>query len=108
MDIKVQTKISVLLEKIHYLNLSIQQQGGTVGKVDKDLLTNYVRELYETVLTLPVTVPGYPDPNYLPQQGYHQPVYQPQQQQQYPPQGTNGFYLPNASPIGNQPPQAPQ
>lgn len=111
MDIKIQTKISVLLEKIHYLNLSIQQQGGTVGKVDKDLLTNYVRELYETVLMLQVQNPGYPDPNYMQQSGYHQPVYAPQlpysspeppQSYQTPP---NGFSPPNASPIGNQPQQ---
>ena len=102
MDIKVQTKISVLLEKIHYLNLSIQQHGDAVNKLDKDLLTNYVRELYELVLTLPVQTSGYPDPSYLHQAGYQQPVYPaPSQQPPYPSPAPNGFYLPNASPIGH-------
>lgn len=107
MDIKIQTKISVLLEKIQYLNQGIQQQGGAVSKLDKDLLTNYVRELYEMVLTMPVQTPGYPDPTYLQQNGYHQPVYpsgpQPSSPSYAPPQNQNGFFPPNASPIGNQP-----
>ena len=54
MDIKIQTKISVLLEKINYLQQSIAQNGGVVNKVDKDLLVNYVRELYELSLSIPI------------------------------------------------------
>ena len=106
MDIRIQTKIAVLLEKINYLNSGIQQQGGAVSKVDKDLLTSYVRELYELILSLPLQPSAYPDPNYMYQTA--QPVYpqQPQQQSQpeppsYQPQSPNGFYPPNASPIGN-------
>ncbi len=65
MDIQLQTKISVLLEKIYYLQHSMQQNGGIVSKVDKDLLVNYVRELYELTLTLPViSQQPYPQQNY--------------------------------------------
>lgn len=95
MDIKIQTKITVLLEKIQYLNAGIQQQGGIASKVDKDLLTNYVRELYEVVLSLPI-------PEAQPYYG-QQPAYPQQPQQPYAATSPNGFYLPNASPIGNQP-----
>jgi len=102
MDIKIQTKISVLLEKINYLNQGIQQQGGSVSKVDKDLLTNYVRELYEVVLSIPLPEQ---QPYYGQQPAYQQPT-QPQPQP-YSSQPQNGYYLPNASPVGNQPPTQP-
>jgi hypothetical protein len=64
MDISVQTKISVLIEKINYLQHAIAQNGGVVSKVDKDLMVNYVRELYELVLGLPVNMPHYPASGY--------------------------------------------
>lgn len=64
MDISIQTKIAVLVEKINYLNQSIIQNGGVVSKVDKDLLVNYVRELYELTLGLPVQMPQYPPQAY--------------------------------------------
>ncbi len=64
MDINIHTKIAVLVEKINYLQHSISQNGGVVSKVDKDLLVNYVRELYELVLGLPVSMPQYPATGY--------------------------------------------
>lgn len=108
MDIKIQTKISVLLEKIHYLNQGIQQQGGLASKVDKDLLTNYVRELYELVLSMPSQQP-YQDPSYMYHSGYQPPMFQQQQQpplqseQPYQSQSPTGFIPPSSAPIGNAP-----
>ena len=57
MDLRTQTKITVLVEKISYLLNSIQQQGH-VSKIDKDLMSNYVKELYEATLQLQVTEAG--------------------------------------------------
>jgi hypothetical protein len=87
MDVGIHTKISVLIEKINYLQHSIAQNGGVVSKVDKDLLVNYVRELYELILALPVSMPHYPTQNYPPQfsqqappvnPGYQPPIVPPQ------------------------------
>ena len=72
MDIKISTKISVLLEKINYLQLSIQQSGGYVSKVDKDLLINYTRELYDLALAIQVQQPNY---QYPPQDKLFVPSY---------------------------------
>jgi hypothetical protein len=78
MDISIQTKIAVLVEKINYLNQSIMQNGGVVTKVDKDLLVNYVRELYELVLGLPVQMPQYPTQGFpYPDPNAHYPNYPP-------------------------------
>jgi hypothetical protein len=90
MDIKISTKISVLLEKINYLQLSIQQSGGYVSKVDKDLLINYTRELYDLALAIQVQQPNYQyppqdyNPNYPPP-NYPNPNYPPPPNPSYPP-----------------------
>ncbi len=101
MDIGVQTKITVLVEKINYLQHSIAQNNGVVSKVDKDLLVNYVRELYELVLSLPVNMPQYPT------QGYNAPEptasYPPYPQQNYQPNYPQ-TQVPQQNPSYPQPP----
>ncbi len=81
-DIKTETKISVLIEKVNYLFQSIQFNNGVINKIDKDLLLNYVRELYELTLSLPV---DHPQANLIQQfpPQYQQPQQQPPQQQYY-------------------------
>ena len=94
MDLRTQTKITVLVEKISYLLNSIQQQGH-VSKIDKDLMSNYVKELYEATLQLQVTEAG------LQQQATQQNYIPPTPQIQNPPvqthslngNGTNGVKL---------------
>jgi hypothetical protein len=109
MDVGIHTKISVLVEKINYLQHSIAQNGGVVSKVDKDLLVNYVRELYELILALPVSMPQYPAPGYAapdpnsPYTGYPTQNYPPQFSQQAPP--VNPGYQPPIVPP--QPPVTP-
>ena len=67
MDIQAQTKIAVLIEKINYLNHSVQHGGG-MTKIDKDLMLGYVKELYETLLSFNVEMPVQQQPpqNYQP------------------------------------------
>jgi len=109
-DIKTETKISVLIEKINYLFHSIQFNNGIINKIDKDLLLNYVRELYELTLALPIDHPQVNVMNQFPPQ-YQQPQ-QPQQPQQYyqqppsaqPPQQ----YIPPAPSIPQQPIEQPK
>ncbi len=109
-DIKIETKISVLIEKINYLFQSIQFNNGVINKIDKDLLLNYVRELYEMTLSLPVDHPQANVMQQFPPQ-YQQPTAPPpppqqyyQQQQAPPPQQ----YIPpvqHLQPPAQQPPQ---
>lgn len=104
MDIKIQTKISVLLEKINYLQHSINQNGDVVNKIDKDLLVNYVRELYELCLSIPIQNSTQYQPPYLPQQTPD--FINPYQQQNYPPPNYQpGSFPPNSGINNNQPSQ---
>ena len=50
MQVKVETKIAVLLEKMNYLFSSIQKNG-TMSRIDRDLMTGYTKELYELLLS---------------------------------------------------------
>jgi len=124
-DIKIETKISVLIEKINYLFHSIQMNGGSINKIDKDLLLNYVRELYELTLAIPADQqpnmmqqlpPQYQQPQYqqpmqqlAPQQMQQQPIpQQPIQQPQYfPPQQQMPSQINNALQQGYQQPPNP-
>lgn len=87
MDYRANTKVSILIEKINYLNNAIQSSGGQLSKIDKDLMVGYVMELYETLLGFSTDAQqNYPQQQY-PQQQYQQPqqqqMYQPMQQQNY-------------------------
>jgi hypothetical protein len=85
-DIKTETKISVLIEKINYLFQSIHLNNGAINKIDKDLLLNYERELYELTLSLPVDQPQVQQmPQQFQQPNYYQPQQPPLQQQYNPP-----------------------
>ncbi len=111
-DIKTETKISVLIEKINYLFQSIQFNNGVINKIDKDLLLNYVRELYELTLSLPVDHPQANMMQQFPQQ-YQQPSVQQQPQYyQQPTQPSTPQYIPPVqqtpiSPIEQQKAQIP-
>lgn len=104
-DIKTETKISVLIEKINYLFQSIHLNNGAINKIDKDLLLNYERELYELTLSLPVDNPQVQQiQQQFQQPNYYQP--QPPQQQQYnPPPVYNPPPAQQAPPIQQLPPQ---
>ncbi|GDX51623.1 hypothetical protein LBMAG27_06700 [Bacteroidota bacterium] len=91
-DIKTETKISVLIEKVNYLFQSIQFNNGVINKIDKDLLLNYVRELYELTLSLPVDHPQSSMTQQFPPQ-YQQPQ-QPQQYYQQPSAPPPQQYIP--------------
>ncbi len=84
-DKKTQTQIDVLIEKISYLFNSIQQSGGVVNKIDKDLMMGYVRELYEATMSLQPDTPQQqmPPPQLMNPYQQQQPIY-PQNPQQLP------------------------
>ncbi len=105
-DIKIETKISVLIEKINYLFHSIQFNNGEINKIDKDLLLNYVRELYELTLALPVDHPQANVMQQFPPQ-YQQPTAPPQQQYYQPQQPPPQQYIPQQPPPPVTPQQAP-
>ena len=103
-DIKTETKISVLIEKINYLFHSIQFNNGVINKIDKDLLLNYVRELYELTLALPIDHPQVNVMNQFPPQ-----YQQPQQYYQQPPSAQPPQqYIPPAPSIPQQPIEQPK
>ena len=100
MDLRTHTKITVLVEKISYLLKSIESQG-QVSKIDKDLMVNYVKELYETTLQVQTS----DSQNYNQHTNQQAPQYPPSNEQQsnyYPPNFQNKPSNGNAaSPNGN-------
>lgn len=85
-DKKTQTQIDVLIEKISYLFNSIQQSGGIVNKIDKDLMMGYVRELYEATMSLQPDMPQQQMPPQQMNPYQHQQTIYPQTPQQIPQQ----------------------
>lgn len=84
-DIKTQTKIAVLIEKINYLFQSIQQHGGAINSIDKDLMMSYVRELYELTMSLQPDNPQQQMPSHQINPYPQQQMYPQNQQQMHPP-----------------------
>lgn len=111
-DIKTQTHIAVLIEKINYLFNSIQHGGGMVNKIDKDLMMGYVRELYEVTMSLQPDLPQptnpYQQQSFYPQNLQQQPPPPPPQQQMPPYQSPSYQNMPppiNEGTNYGQPPQ---